>query len=191
MKLHEVTLPDDVLAAARRGERRAIEAFYRAASTPAYSLICRIVPRSAAPDVLHDAFLDAIRGLPGFQGEAPLGAWFRRIVVHRCLRHLRSPWQRGRDWLADITESADRLAPRPAPEGLGLDLDTALAQLPAPARLVVWLHDVEGYTHDEIASLVGRTESYSKSQLARAHARLREHLDAGAQALARIPEPQP
>ncbi len=60
-----------------------------------------------------------------------------------------------------------------------VDLETALAQLPATARAVIWLHDVEGYSHDEIAAMAGRTASFSKSQLARAHARLREMLAPG------------
>ena len=57
------------------------------------------------------------------------------------------------------------------------DLERALATLPPLTRSVVWLHDVEGYTHGEIAAMLGGTPSFSKSQLARAHARLRELLD--------------
>ena len=54
------------------------------------------------------------------------------------------------------------------------DLERALDSLPAKTRAVIWLHDVEGYTHKEIGRLFGRTESYSKSQLARGYQRLRE-----------------
>jgi RNA polymerase sigma-70 factor (ECF subfamily) len=57
-----------------------------------------------------------------------------------------------------------------------MDLDAALANLPSVARAVVWLHDVEGFTHKEIAGLMGRTESFSKSQLSRAYQRLRPML---------------
>ena len=63
------------------------------------------------------------------------------------------------------------------PRGLALDLERALERLTPAARLVVWLHDVEGYTHEEIASATDRTPSFSKSQLARAHARLRAWLE--------------
>ena len=59
-----------------------------------------------------------------------------------------------------------------------MDLDAALADLPAVGRTVVWLHDVEGYTHKEIAGLMGKTESFSKSQLSRAYQRLRPMLGA-------------
>jgi RNA polymerase sigma-70 factor (ECF subfamily) len=57
-----------------------------------------------------------------------------------------------------------------------MDLDAALASLPSVSRAVVWLHDVEGFTHKEIAELMGRTESFSKSQLSRAYQRLRPML---------------
>ena len=59
-----------------------------------------------------------------------------------------------------------------------MDLDAALANLPDVSRAVVWLHDVEGFTHKEIAGLMGKTESFSKSQLSRAYQRLRPMLDA-------------
>jgi RNA polymerase sigma-70 factor (ECF subfamily) len=62
---------------------------------------------------------------------------------------------------------------------LRMDLEAALERLPERSRAVVWLHDVEGYTHEEIAELMGMTTSFSKSQLARAHDRLRRWLGAG------------
>src|SRR2546427_18569 len=58
-----------------------------------------------------------------------------------------------------------------------IDLERALEQLSETSRSVVWLHDVEGYTHEEIGELMGKTVSFSKSQLARAHARLRRMLE--------------
>jgi len=60
-----------------------------------------------------------------------------------------------------------------------IDLERALERLSETSRAVVWLHDVEGYTHEEIAELMGKTVSFSKSQLARAHARLRRTLEPG------------
>lgn len=57
-----------------------------------------------------------------------------------------------------------------------IDLDAALGNLPAVSRTVVWLHDVEGYTHKEIAALLGKSESFSKSQLSRAYQKLRPML---------------
>jgi RNA polymerase sigma-70 factor (ECF subfamily) len=62
---------------------------------------------------------------------------------------------------------------------LRMDLEAALERLGETSRAVVWLHDVEGYTHEEIAGMMGKTASFSKSQLARAHARLRRWLGEG------------
>ena len=59
---------------------------------------------------------------------------------------------------------------------LRMDLEAALERLTETSRAVVWLHDVEGYTHEEIAVMMGKTPSFSKSQLARAHVRLRRWL---------------
>ncbi len=176
MKLTDIDLSPETVDRARRGDREALGEFYAACSRPAYTLIRRIVPGPAADDVLQDAFIDAIRGLPRYAGDAPLGAWFRSIVVRRCFMHLRSPWQRSREWLDDLVERSD-LSAAPVAAGLALDLERALERLPSLARLVVWLHDVEGYTHEEIAAVTARTTSFSKSQLARARARLRTMLE--------------
>jgi len=171
VKLTEIDLAPEVLARAQAGDRAALATFYQTFSRPAYTLIRRIVRGPAADDLLQDAFLDAIRGLPRFQGTAPVGAWFRSVVVRRCFMHLRSPWQRSRELIDDLLEHLE--ADGAASPAVALDLGRALESLPPLARLVVWLHDVEGYTHEEIAAQTGKTASFSKSQLARAHARLR------------------
>ena len=90
--------------------------------------------------------------------------------------HLRSYWERNKRGLPDDDEDVGPAAPA-APDVHGrLDLEIALGLLPTTARTVVWLHDVEGYTHEEIAGMMGKTPSFSKSALARAHARLRRWL---------------
>jgi RNA polymerase sigma-70 factor (ECF subfamily) len=102
--------------------------------------------------------------------------------------YLRSPWQRSRRWLARRDEDAGRGpveewqvaresgAPQFTERSDSLDLERALRRLGDTARAVVWLHDVEGYTHAEIGALFGASASFSKSQLARAHERLRDWL---------------
>jgi DNA-directed RNA polymerase specialized sigma24 family protein len=89
--------------------------------------------------------------------------------------YLRSPWHRGLEWLDKDPGGADRLAGAVADHAAPLDaaLERALMTLPALSRAVVWLHDVEGYTHADVGFALGRTPSFSKSQLARAHRRLR------------------
>lgn len=126
--------------------------------------------------------------LGDYRGDAPFGAWVRQVAARHCLMHLRSPWQRARRALwptgadePDGSLQADAatglLEPaHEAPLAEHIDLERALARLPETARAVVWLYDVEGLTHEEIAALFRRTISFSKSQLARAHALLRAEL---------------
>ena len=77
----------------------------------------------------------------------------------------------------------DTSPPRREDAALRMDLEAALERLSETSRAVVWLHDVEGYTHEEIAAMMERTVSFSKSQLARAHARLRRWLGEEAMAV--------
>jgi RNA polymerase sigma factor (sigma-70 family) len=179
----DTALPADVLARARAGDDASLAAIYRAFEVPVRTLARRIVvPRAAADDVAQDIFVDVITRLHQYDGRGSFAGWVRSIAVTRCLMHLRSPWQRSRRWLDDATRTLDDLvdqspgARRVADGADALDLERALARLGANARAVVWLHDVEGYTHAEIGAHFGATASFSKSQLARAHERLRELL---------------
>lgn len=127
--------------------------------------------------------MEVIRSIGGFRGDAPLGSWIRRVAVSKALMFLRSAWhRRGQslddDW-DDVTPGSAATQGASAFPDEALDLDAALASLPPVSRAVVWLHDVEGFTHKEIAGLMGKTESFSKSQLSRAYQRLRPILEAG------------
>jgi RNA polymerase sigma factor (sigma-70 family) len=137
-----------------------------------YTLALRMLAsRTHAEDVLQETFVEIIRKLGTWRGDAELGFWVRRIAVNKCLMHVRSSWFSRRTGLDDEPPS-----PSPCLDE-GLSLERALAALSDTARAVVLLHDVEGYTHEEIGRLMGRTASFSKSQLARAHDRLRTHLN--------------
>ena len=183
-RLTAMDVDPDTLRSAQQGDSRAQEQVYRIFAAPAYALIRRLIARKVvADDLFQDTFVEVLQSLPSFRGEAPLGAWIGRIAASKCLMHLRSPWHRSLLWLdqaaaedpSSATEDAARVVD--PDNGARLDLEAALVRLPATARAVVWLHDVEGYTHAEIGRLMGRTTSFSKSQLARAHERLRELLE--------------
>jgi len=154
-----------------------------------------MMPRRAiADDLFQDTFVEVLQSLPSFRGEAPLGAWIRRVAISKCLMHLRSPWHRSLLWLDQLAgDSGDALPSALVPAEvqsnllLQQDLEAALATLPARTRAVVWLHDVEGLTHEEIASQFGLSVSFSKSQLMRAHLRLRELLQEHAESSTCIP----
>ena len=174
-------LPPEALARARTGAADAREAIYRAYQRPVRTLARRLVPGvAAAEDLAQDVFVEVLTKLDQYDGHGSFAGWVRSITVNKCLMHLRSPWQRARRWLNLAGEDGGIEWPeqRSAPvTGDAVDLERALARLGDTARTVVWLHDVEGYTHAEIGRLLGGTASMSKSQLARAHARLREQLE--------------
>jgi RNA polymerase sigma-70 factor (ECF subfamily) len=151
---------------------------YRVLGPAVFALIRRLVGnRAVAEDLFQDTMMALFQRLGGFRGEAPLGAWLRQIAVTRCLMYLRSPWHRAR--LHWDSEDGDASLPSailpvtPAASADWVDLERALAGLTPVGRAVVWLFEVEGYSHEEIARLFGRSVSFSKSQLARALARLR------------------
>ncbi len=179
--LVETTIPEDVLTGAREGDERAQAILYAAVAPGAFALIRRLAGgRAQAEDLFQDTMLTVYQRLREFRGEAPIGAWVRQIAVSKCLMYLRSPWHRARLSLgpADVDDEGlagyDRLLPpSPAPLAESLDIERALASLSPTARAVVWLFEVEGYSHEEIASSCGRSVSFSKSQLARAHLKLR------------------
>lgn len=180
-RIADIDIPAPVVAAAQAGDAAAIEAVYRATAGPIYTLLRRLVRRPAiAEELLQETFVDMLEHIDAFEGRCPLPAWIRSLAVNRALMYLRSPWHRRLEWLDKDPGGADRLpgAERGALGGDDAGLERALMTLPALSRAVVWLHDVEGYTHSEIGMALGRTPSFSKSQLSRAHARLRDLLGA-------------
>ena len=181
-KFADIDIDPGVIKRAAAGDAKAHEIIYRAFSAPVYSICLRFTKVPAhAEDLVQETFIEIMRSIAKFRGEAALGSWIRRIAVTKALMFLRSAWTKRGQMLADdwqeVTEG-DALS-----HGISrhpddaLDLDAALSSLPDVSRTVVWLHDVEGYTHKEIARFMGKTESFSKSQLSRAYQRLRPLLE--------------
>jgi RNA polymerase sigma-70 factor (ECF subfamily) len=182
-KFADIEIDPAIVRRASKGDAKAHEIIYRAYSAPVYSVCLRFtrVP-ATAEDLLQETFIQVIRSIGGFRGAAPLGIWIRRIAISKALMFLRSAWHsRGQslddDW-EDAAPAGTQQQGNPGQPEQALDLDAALGKLPPVSRAVVWLHDVEGFTHKEIAGLMGKTESFSKSQLSRAYQRLRPMLDA-------------
>jgi len=180
-KFADIQIDPAIVKRAARGDARAHGIIYRAFATPVYSVCLRFTKVPAhAEDLVQETFIEVMRSIAKFRGEAALGSWIRRIAISKALMFLRSAWTARSQSLADdwneVTpgDAASHGISRYPDEAL--DLDAALANLPSVARAVVWLHDVEGFTHKEIAGLMGRTESFSKSQLSRAYQRLRPML---------------
>jgi len=168
-----------LVARARAGDLGALEYLYRAYEGSVYTLARRLTKTAEdAEDVLQETFLEVCRSLATWRGDGSLWGWIRTIAASKALMRYRREKVREAEMLVEEMEPGVRRDDVP----LRLDLEAALARLPERSRAVVWLHDVEGYTHEEIAELMGMTTSFSKSQLARAHQRLRGWL--GGEAMA-------
>jgi RNA polymerase sigma-70 factor (ECF subfamily) len=172
-----LAVPDVLVARAQAGDEAALEALFRAFEVPVYNLVRRMLRRPEdAEDVLQETFLEVVRNIRQYRGEGHLWGWVRKIASTKALMRIRRDQVR-------VTETLDDAPGKPGGGmhvGANIDLERAFEQLSETSRAVVWLHDVEGYTHEEIAEQMGKSVSFSKSQLARAHARLRRMLDEGA-----------
>ena len=198
-----LAVPDILVARAKSGDLEALEALYRAFETPVYNLALRVLRRPEdAEDVLQETFLEVVLSIKQYRGEGHLWGWIRQIATSKALMRIRHDRVREtEEFHEESTVGAGLGAGAGAGAGAGdvagvgamggaggmspgavpaqIDLERALERLSETARAVVWLHDVEGYTHEEIAEQMGKAVSFSKSQLARAHVRLRRLLDEG------------
>jgi RNA polymerase sigma factor (sigma-70 family) len=168
-------VPDDVAAAAA-GDRRAFERLYRAHLDRVYSLCARMLgDRTMAEEVTQDVFVRVWEKLPQFRAESAFGTWLHRVTVNVVLSHRKTTGISQARTVGD--DSAIDSAPtRSVSVAERLDLDAAIAGLPRGARKVFVLHDVEGFTHEEIGSQLGITPGGSKAQLHRARLLLRAAL---------------
>ncbi len=162
------------MQACLRGERAAQEQLYAQFAAPLLSVCQRYARTSAqAEDILQEAYIRIFRSLALFRGEGPLEAWMRRIVVRTAINH----YHAGAVEKAEVGLNADAF-------GVCADDNNALAQLsvqdilglihqlPDGYRLVMNLFCFEGYSHREIADLLGIEEKSSSSQLFKARQRL-------------------
>ena len=169
-----IDVPDSLLGRARRGETAAFEQLYRWFERPVFTLALRLTgQREDAQDVLQETMLKLFDRLGEFRGESPFWAWLRQIAVNETLMRLR---KRGRLACEDEFDEADLPAPDlllPPRAADAATLTQAMNRLPDTTRSVLWLYHAEGYTHEEVATAMGRTVSFSKSQLARGTRKLR------------------
>ena len=173
-----------------RGDPDAFEQLYRAHAGRLYTLIVRMVASTeTAEDLLQEVFLTAYRKVSNFRGDSSLGTWLYRMAVNHCLDYLRGRQNR----MARTTDSIDddgmvepaALAPLVTSAVSRLDLERAINRLPDGCRTAFVLHDVEGFEHHEIATMLGISEGTSKSQVHKARMKLRGILKGGASAAVR------
>jgi RNA polymerase sigma-70 factor (ECF subfamily) len=153
-----------------RGED-AFLALYRAHTPALYGLALRLTggDQAEAEDLVQESWLRAVRALPSFHARSALRSWLCGLLVNVRRERIRADWRMVD--APDIEPAADIGSPDDA-----IDLERAIRALPEGARDVYVLHDVYGYTHREIAEMLGIVEGTSKSQLNRARTLLRSSL---------------
>lgn len=163
-----------LLTAARGGDETAFCALYERHSGRVRCLIQRWVSDpDLVDDLCQESWLRAFRGLATFRGDSEFGSWLHSIARNVVMGRGRSVKRR-----AELVEESwhPRTTTSPDPIELRMELDRAVSALPKGMRQVLWMHDVEGWTHADIGELLGVATGTSKSQLFRARARLREVL---------------
>jgi RNA polymerase sigma-70 factor (ECF subfamily) len=172
------TVERRLVSAAQGGDLLAFERLYRENERKVYALCLRLsCDRTLAEELTQDVFVQAWRKLGGFRGESAFSSWLYPIAVNTALSERRSRRRRDAHVVTSDDPTALERTPRlPTPEE-GFDLQRALATLPAGARAVFVLHDVEGRTHEEIGTLLEIAPGTSKAQLHRARRLLREVLE--------------
>jgi len=167
-----------LIARIRAGDPSAERALYDAHVDRLYRLVFRYVGEpDVAEDCVQETFIRAFERIGDFRGDSALGTWLGAIAVSMALTALRKR-KRSSGREGDL-EDAERLA-APKPAEVDPDLKSRLHEeierLPEGYRMVFLMHDVEGYTHEEIGTMLGVQTGTSKAQLSRARARLRDRL---------------
>ena len=175
----------DLLAKAKAGDHRAFAQLYSLHKKRIYSLCMRMVGNTAeAEDMTQETFLQLHRKISTFRGDSAFSTWLHRLAINVVLMRLR---KKGLSLIS--MDEAMEPDPKGSPgRGFGardlslagsidrMALERAVGNLPAGYRLVFVLHDIEGYEHHEIASMLDCSVGNSKSQLHKARLTLREAL---------------
>jgi RNA polymerase sigma factor (sigma-70 family) len=172
---------ESLVDAARAGDVGAFERLVELHQHEVFGLAIRLVgDREMAADVAQEAMIRAWRALPKFRGDAAFSTWVHRITVNTAWTMRSRAKRNAADPLDEIGDVADTdwLTPERAGETAMLRdaLRRALGRLPEVHRTLVVLKDVEGWSHGEIASILGISVTAAKVRLHRAHVRLREYL---------------
>src|SRR5437763_4091093 len=169
--------PDVALAAG--GDSSAFARLYRTHVARVHSLARRMLGTSEADEVTQDVFVRTWQKLGQFRGESAFGTWLHRLAVNVVIERRRS-FAVQRERMSDDPEALDSVTIGPARVDLTVDFEAAIERLPAGAREILVLHDVEGYKHREIAAMLGIATGTSKRQLHRARMLMRRYLGHGA-----------
>jgi RNA polymerase sigma-70 factor (ECF subfamily) len=168
-----------LVASARRGDAKAFEALYRLHCAKVMGLCLRMTRQhDVAEDCVQQTFIKAWRSMGAFEGRSAFSTWIHSIAVHVVLGHLRSqkPWLTTS--LTTDDDEADVLVESEEQDtGQVIDVERALMTLPEGARCVVVLQSIYGYSHEEVAGMLGIAVGTCKAQLHRARRLLRARLN--------------
>jgi RNA polymerase sigma-70 factor, ECF subfamily len=160
-----------------QGDEAAMRALWARHAPHIDMVVRRLVgpDQDTAQDVAQEVWIQIFKALPTYRGDAQFATWAHRIAVNRTLNALRRTRRLAK---LEVDMEDDAVAVMPDTEGAFVmaSIEQAAARLSPGARTVFLLHDVEGYTHEEIAAELGITAGGSKSQLFKARAKLRKLL---------------
>ncbi len=165
----------ELIQRAQRGDPAAIREIYKAYAPRVYAIVKRLsADEMLAEDWAQEAWVRIFRALHTFRGESRFTTWLHRIAVNSALHGRRWRDRRTRHEMP-LDESISSFGQNDQTH-LRMKLERALQALPERMRQVLVLHDIEGFTHEEIAGFLGVTPGTSKSQLFKARAHMRELL---------------
>lgn len=163
MSYFNQTIDDITKKQVHKGQQQACRHVYDMFSTPVYNLAYRMLQNSHdAQDVMQNTFIIAFQKVSQWSGQVAFGFWLRKIAVNQCLDLIKKNHQQITAESTQHAESNSHIK-----YDYQHDLNLLLAKLPPLSRSVLWLYEVEGLTHHEIANLYQMSTSFSKSQLAR------------------------
>jgi RNA polymerase sigma factor (sigma-70 family) len=171
-------MPVDDVALSAQGDTGAFERVYHAHLGRVHNLARRMAGPEAADELTQDVFVRVWQKLSTFRGEASFTTWLHRLAVNVIIERFRTLGTARQKFLADGETVLERMPARTtARHDVRMDLEQAMSRLPPGARAVFVLHDIEGYRHEEIGTLLGVSVGTSKSQLHRARMTLRTQLN--------------
>lgn len=167
----------ELIERARSGDGNAERALYEAHVDPVYRLAYRMTgDPDLAQDFTQEAFVKAFDGLGDFRGDAAFGTWIHTITTRVVLNGLRKVKRRDRHEAPMEAAASRGVNPKRTEPDVRDRLAEALDGLSDGYRIVVVMHDLEGYTHEEIGTALGIATGSSKARLSRARAQLRDAL---------------
>ena len=161
----------------QRGDAHALEQLYERHKDKVYALALRMTNNvQDAEDIVQEIFVQVYRKIADFRGDAAFSSWLYRVATNITLSALRRRKRRARELPLEGMPTMGRKSQAQTTKLIKPFLEEAIASLPPKSRMVFVLHDIQGFQHDEIASMMNCSVGTSKSQLHKARAQLRKLL---------------